>query len=98
MSKITRLVCCMDSKLKLGCLTLVPVKCHKYVGYTIVLPVEFRYDKLTYLRQWYVTPGTLSNIGRNSYSKFGRSYSQHNCPYIYSLDHVRLLLRDSRLD
>jgi hypothetical protein len=47
MSKITGLVCWMDSKLKLGCLMLVPVKCYKYVGSTIVLLAEFRYDKLT---------------------------------------------------
>jgi hypothetical protein len=40
MSKITGLVCWMDSKLKLGCLTLVPVKCYKFVGSTIVLPVR----------------------------------------------------------
>jgi hypothetical protein len=66
-SKITGLVCWMDLKLKLGCLTLVPVKFSKYVGSAIVLPAEIGYDRLTYLRQWYDTPGTLSDVGRNSY-------------------------------
>jgi hypothetical protein len=67
MSKITGLICWMDSKLKFGCLTHVQVMCYKYVGSITVLPAEIRYDKLTYLRQWYDTPGTLSNVGRNSY-------------------------------
>jgi hypothetical protein len=67
MSKITGLVCWMDSKLKHGCLTLVPVMCYKYVGSITVLPAEIVYDRLTSLRQWYDTPGTLGDVGRNSY-------------------------------
>jgi hypothetical protein len=47
MSKITGLVCWMDSKLKLDCLTLVPVMCYKYVGSITVLPAEIGYDRLT---------------------------------------------------
>jgi hypothetical protein len=31
------------------------------------LPSEIGYDRLTLLRQWYDTPGTLADVGRNSY-------------------------------
>jgi hypothetical protein len=41
--------------------------CYKYVGSITVLPAEIGYDRLTYLRQWYDTPGTLGDVGRNSY-------------------------------
>jgi hypothetical protein len=87
MSEVTGLICWMDSKLKLGCLTLVQIKCYKYVGSTIVLPAEIDCDRLTLLRQLYDTSRNLTDVGRNSYWIRGRPYRQDICRSIHSRDY-----------